>query len=361
VTEIDEEDFNILKLTRAQNMSPRIFINLLTIFPKVSEIINHLQSFSNNFKLPDDDQIYREIDNIKSLGAHLITYKNSLYPRLLKFTPDYPLALICLGNLELFAKNIISIVGSRNASIMGMKFASKLSTELASYGYSICSGFARGIDTSAHLAAINNTIVVMPGGIDYIYPKENNELYFQIKQSGLLVSEKPIGYKPNEIDFKTRNRIVAGISVATCVIEATDKSGSLVTAGFARDYGREVFACPGQPIDPRSHGVNKLIRDGANILTSSDDVINGVNFLDNFLKPQIKSMVNESFNAFESNLEINDNMRKIVKNSLAYNPSSLEEIHMHTRINLRFLHLILLEYELLGVVKRYKGNKFSLS
>jgi DNA processing protein len=199
----------------------------------------------------------------------------------------------------------------------------------------------------------------MPGGIDFIYPKENLLLYKDISEKGLILSEKPMFTEPDAIDFKTRNRIVAGLSVATCVMEATIKSGSLMTARLALEYDREVFAVPGQPADPRSRGTNQLLYNGAHMLTAINDVLEVLNSNINLIHTD--HTVREDFIEVHINIDdITDEMRQTVKNSLSYEPVTIEALHTYTQVNIRFLHLILLEFELLQEIERHASNKFAL-
>ncbi|MFO1130266.1 MAG: DNA-processing protein DprA [Rickettsiales bacterium] len=360
--------FYILKILRTDSITPKIFHNLLNIFKTPKKIVEYLSNFfeknNSNIKLYDDKLIIKEIDEIKKFGAKIITCLDINYPKILKLTLDHPPILIYYGNINLLKKNCISIVGSRNASIMGMNFTAKISKELSDAGFVVVSGFAKGIDAAAHKAAQNNTIAVMPGGLDYIYPSENTNLYKLISENGLIISEKPLYTKPDKIDFKTRNRIVAGLSLATCIMEASLKSGSLITANLALDYNREIFAVPGNPLDPRSAGTNKLISDGANMLIEVQDILDIISN-NNFIQKELNTFqIKEQNYNNQKDLDpkfITDVMRKDILSSLSENPVSIENLHTHFDIEIRYLHLILLELELLGKVKRFKGNKFSLN
>ncbi|MEP5760152.1 MAG: DNA-processing protein DprA, partial [Litoreibacter sp.] len=199
------------------------------------------------------------------------------YPVLLDEIPNPPPILWCVGNLDLLNKNPLAIVGARNASSLGTRMAKRLSRDLGAADFTIVSGLARGVDTAAHLAALDTgTIAVMAGGVDVIYPRENTVLAQEIEGKGLLVSEMPVGTVPQARHFPNRNRIISGLARTTIVVEAAAKSGSLITARTALDQGRDVQAVPGHPFDARASGCNMLIRDGATLVRSAQDVIDAL-------------------------------------------------------------------------------------
>lgn len=360
-----DNDFYILKIIRTEGVTPKIFHNLINIFKTPKKALDYLSDFlkqnNKNISIFSDELAEKEIIQIKKFGAKIINCLSPDYPFALKLAFDHPPILICYGNINLFKKDIISVVGSRNASIMGLKFTTQISQQISEFGFAVMSGFARGIDSSAHQATLDSTIAVMPGGLDYIYPEENELLYKQIGEKGLMISEKPLYTKPTTIDFKTRNRIVAGSALATCVMEATLKSGSLLTARLALEYHREVLATPGSPLDPRSTGTNKLISEGAHMLTCIDDIISVVSS-NTLLRKEKELAVKE--NVIQSPIDpafITNEIRINVVRVLSENPISIEDLHLYFKFDIRYLHLILLELELLNKIKRHKGNKFSLN
>lgn len=211
--------------------------------------------------------------------ARLLVHGEDDYPRALLDIPDAPPVLWVRGDLSLLNRPAIGMVGARNASSLGMRMARRLGQGLSEAGFTVVSGLARGIDTAAHEAALDSegrTIAVMAGGIDVIYPAENDGLARAIDEKGCRISEHPPGLEPQARHFPLRNRIVAGLSRAVIVVEAAAKSGSLITARAALDYGREVMAVPGHPFDARASGCNMLIRDGAVLVRSADDVLEGL-------------------------------------------------------------------------------------
>jgi DNA processing protein len=209
-----------------------------------------------------------------SQGAKLILKGESVYPRLLGLLPDAPPLLWAMGDLSLLDRPMLALVGARNASSLGLRMTRALTEGLGQAGFVIVSGLARGVDTAAHRTALpTGTVAVMAGGVDHIYPAENAALAAEIAATGLRLSEMPMGFEPQARHFPARNRIVSGLAHAVVVVEAAERSGSLITARTAADQGREVMAVPGHPMDPRAAGCNLLIRDGATLVRSAEDVI----------------------------------------------------------------------------------------
>ncbi len=211
-----------------------------------------------------------------ALGARLLAHGEAAYPRALADLPDAPPLLWALGDVALLNQPAVAMVGARNASSLGIRMARRLATGLCEAGFTVVSGLARGVDAAAHEAALEvggGTVAVMAGGIDVLYPAENASLARDIAARGCRVSEHPPGLEPQARHFPLRNRIVAGLSRAVVVVEAAAKSGSLITARAALDYGREVMAVPGHPFDARASGCNMLIRDGAVLVRATSDVL----------------------------------------------------------------------------------------
>lgn len=219
--------------------------------------------------------IQAELKQGHALGARLLTHGEPGYPAALAEVADAPPILWVLGNADLLTRPMVGMVGARNASSLGVRMARRLGAGLAEGGFTVVSGLARGIDAAAHEAALEGegrTVAVMAGGIDVIYPPENTALAQAIAENGCRISEHPPGLEPQARHFPLRNRIVAGLSRAVVVVEAAAKSGSLITARAALDYGREVMAVPGHPFDARASGCNMLIRDGAFLVRGPQDV-----------------------------------------------------------------------------------------
>ena len=228
-----------------------------------------------NYEICPEPVVLAELKAARRQGARLIARGDALYPPDLSQIADAPPLLWVVGNAEMLTRPMVSLVGARNASSLGLRMARALSADLGKAGFAVASGLARGIDTAAHRAALGTgTVAVMAGGVDVLYPAENTRLAEEIvEQGGVRISEQPMGLAPVARHFPTRNRIVAGLSRATVVVEAASKSGSLITARDALDQGREVLAVPGHPFDARAGGCNLLIRDGARLVRSAQDIV----------------------------------------------------------------------------------------
>ena len=264
-----------LRLARTSTVGPVTFERLLKRYGDVTTALNDLPRIIRNksVKVPTLDEIQAEIEVSHERGIDIIASCEKRYPKLLKQLSPPPPIISAWGNLSLSEKPSIAIVGSRNASAMGQKFTRTLAHDLGEMGYVIVSGLARGIDRNAHVAALSSgTIAVLGGGVDHIYPRENTDLYHDIKDQGLIVSESPLGYKATARDFPRRNRIISGLSSAVIIVEAAQRSGTLITARYALEQNREVMAVPGSPLDPRAKGCNQLIQQGAALITNATDV-----------------------------------------------------------------------------------------
>ncbi len=268
-----------LRLARTTGIGPLTFQKLLSTYASASEAIKHLpdrarQAGKRSLEMPSPEQIEREVSRTESYGAKIVFPGDDDYPRLLSELTPPPPVLTCFGNTELAQRDCVSIVGARNASAAGIKIAAKLAQDLGEAGWTIVSGLARGIDTAAHRASLQTgTIAVIAGGIDNIYPPQNQGLYEKISHSGLIISENPFGFDPRARDFPRRNRLVTGLSLGVVIIEAAEKSGTLISARTALEQGREVMAVPGSPLDPRSKGSNGLIRKGAVLVESAAHIL----------------------------------------------------------------------------------------
>ncbi len=219
-------------------------------------------------------EIEREREAIAAAGAHLIAHGHDAYPETLAALDVPPPLLTVIGNLSALNRTIVAVVGARNASALGQRFARDLARDLGAASIVVASGLARGIDTAAHKGSLaTGTIAVMAGGVDVVYPPENEGLYRELQTAGAAVSEMPFGQQPTAQHFPRRNRIISGLARGVVVVEATLNSGSLITARIAGEQGRDVFAVPGSPLDPRAKGTNGLLRQGAILTESADDVI----------------------------------------------------------------------------------------
>ncbi len=281
----DAETAARLRILRTNNVGPATFHAVLSRFGSARNALRHWAEIEGRLRkprtvtLPSEAAIDQELAAIERFGATLIAHDDPAYPACLAETEPAPPFIVARGNLDLLARPAIAIVGSRNASALGQRFARTMAGELGTAGLAVVSGLARGIDTAAHLGAIGTgTIAVMAGGADVVYPPENAKLHAQIASDGVIVSEMPMGLQPTAQHFPRRNRIVSGLAFGVLVVEATMNSGSLITARLAAEQGREVFAVPGSPLDPRATGTNALLRQGAKLTERAEDVLSELTF-----------------------------------------------------------------------------------
>ncbi|MDB5670734.1 MAG: dprA, partial [Alphaproteobacteria bacterium] len=271
-----------LRLIRSENIGPVTYLHLLARFGSAEAALDAIPALAAKGggrvpRLASVASAEREIEAVARLGARILFTGDPDCPRLLAAVEVAPPALIVKGDLSLCDRPSIALVGARNASAAACRFARQLAARLGQSGAVIVSGLARGIDTAAHDGAIaTGTIAVIAGGIDIFYPPENQARQCEIGEHGLLVAEQPPGTEPKARHFPYRNRIIAGLSQGTVVVEAAPRSGSLITARYAGDYGREVMAVPGSPLDPRAQGCNQLIREGATLVQNADDVLEAI-------------------------------------------------------------------------------------
>ncbi len=273
------EKLDWLQLIRCENLGPRTFKTLLARHGDAAQALAALPEYNRKGKgrpivVATRDSVLREWETAERSGARFIALGEPDYPPGLRAIDAPPPLIAVRGRTDILQKPMVAVVGSRNASAAGLAMTEKFARGIAAAGYVIVSGLARGVDACAHRAALaSGTIGVLAGGLDRPYPPDHVSLIAQMVERGAVLTEMPFGYEPRGRDFPRRNRLVSGLSVATLVVEAARRSGSLITARFAQDQGREVFAAPGSPLDPRAEGTNDLLRDGANFCTSAEDVI----------------------------------------------------------------------------------------
>jgi len=352
------EKISWLRLARSENVGKSTFFRLIEIFGAPDKALEHLSDLSNQGGLLRRIKIFsaadaeKELLNTEKFGAEILTFNDAKYPRLLRSIYDPAPLLTIKGDREFFNSVTIAVVGPRNASFNGIAFAKKISLELGQHSVVTVSGMARGIDTAVHESSIlSGTIGVIAGGIDNIYPSENLKLYGEMMARGLLVSEMPFGSPPKGGNFVQRNRVISGLSLAVVVVEAGLKSGSLITAKFAIEQGREVFAVPGSPFDSRCHGTNRLIKDGANMLESVDDILVELPSLiarfsdigklqepevESFAAPQIK---------IPSDSEI-QKVRQEILEKLNFVPIAIDEIISALQLPATLVNIALVQLEL---------------
>lgn len=381
---LEKEIIDIIQLKNSSYVSNITFFKLIESFGSVENAIKTIPNFFKNkkIKLYPRDKAIQDFEECKESNVSIITYKSLNYPKLLNNIEDKPPILYAKGDISLFKTTIFAIVGTRNPSLNGISIADKLTKQLSALGLTIASGMALGIDTIAHKASLSNgTIAVLGSGLNVIYPKQNTELFNQIVNKGLVVSEFNINTPPAAYNFPKRNRLISGMSHGLLVVEASIKSGSLITARMALEQNREIFAVPFSPNDTNSQGGNKLIKEGAYLVESISDILPYVNKWkvntkvfneeqDIFTSKYDTSFYKESLNMssttptqnedYENYINISDDVQTYLLNMLTKTPISLNLIFRESGLNSKSLSLAILELELSGKITRLPGNKICL-
>ncbi|RHW17612.1 DNA-protecting protein DprA [Sphingomonas gilva] len=351
-----------LRLIRTPRIGPVSYVQLIRRFGSAGEALRALPDLAGRGggrapAIPDRGLAERELAQAARLGARHVMLGDADYPALLARLDDAPPVFTARGDLALARRPCVAMVGARNASAAGCRFARTLAHALAEAGFGVVSGLARGIDTAAHLGSLEGgTIAVIAGGIDIVYPPENAELQQRIAGEGLLIAEMPPGVEPRARHFPHRNRIIAGLAAGTVVVEAAPRSGSLITARLAGEAGREVMAVPGSPLDARAQGCNLLIREGATLIQSADDVIEALGPID-------RRMVRAPGLSYqpEPAQEASDAERDKVRRLLGPVPVGVDEIVRQSGVAAATVQTVLLELELGGMLERHAGGRVSLA
>jgi DNA processing protein len=363
----DRQRVNWLRLWRSDNVGPVTFRQLINHFGSAEAAIEGLPKMAIRGgaarmpKVPDVSKIEDELAAVEKFGARIVGVGEPDFPRYLRLTPDCP-PLICFkGNPAVFQLPGLSVVGARNASLAGIKFAGKLSGEIGAEGFSIVSGLARGIDTAAHRASLRTgTIAVMAGGLSHPYPPENLDLFHAIPENGgAVITEMPYGWEPRAKDFPRRNRIIAALGLGLLVVEAAQRSGSLISARLANELGRVVFAVPGSPLDPRCEGTNGLLKNGATLVTEARDLLDGLRPLSGIGHIQTQNLDEPQTEDMGEN-ETNNDDRRLIIEALGPTPVAIDEILAYTGISAAKVYFVLLELDIAGRLQRHSGGAVSL-
>jgi DNA processing protein len=368
-----QEQVDWVRLSRSQNVSRHIFFNLLEVFNDADQAIANIADFSlqggrdKPIIVCPIQKAELEIENCHKIGAKILTFRDYRYPKLLREIPDPPPLITALGNVSLLNKNILGMVGPRNASYNGRKFARDIAVELGKKDFVVASGLAKGIDTAAHLGSLETgTIAVVAGGINNIYPRENESLYYEIAKKGVVISEIPFGVAPRGGNFPQRNRIISGVSFGVVIVEATLRSGTLITARFAIEQNREVFAVPGSPFDPRCQGTNLLIKQGAKLIENIDDILSELELIKDYWyeEPKMMEPPQPELVGFSSRFGISEEediklARKMILSKIGYDPISVDEIISILQIPAHIMNIVLVQLELADKIE-YLGGKICL-
>lgn len=356
-----------LRLIRSDNVGPVTFRQLVNHFGSAAAALDALPELARRggararIRVASVEEVEREAETARAFGARFVAMGEADYPSRLLAVEGPPPVLAVKGGSGVCRRPAVAIVGARNASLAGRKMAAILARGLGEAAFVIVSGLARGIDAAAHEAAIpTGTIAVFAGGLDRLYPPENADLAATIVETGgALVSEMPFGWEPRARDFPRRNRLISGISVGVVVVEAALRSGSLHTARFAAEQGREVFAVPGSPLDPRAEGANALIRDGATLVTSAAHVIEAVApILGRRIEPT--GAAESGDDELDRPMDVPESARRRVVEALGPTPVGIDEVLRATGVRPGELHLILMELAIAGRLERHAGGRVSL-
>jgi DNA processing protein len=362
----DRQRVNWLRLIRTENVGPATFRDLINRFGSAEAALQMLPELMISGgagrlpRIPSIAEAEAEIAVAENNGARLVAIGESEYPPILRRMEQPPPILAMKGEPRVFALPAVAIVGARNASLAGIRFARNLAAEIGREGHAIISGLARGIDTAAHQGGLSaGTVAVLAGGLDQPYPPENIGLCQEItERGGAVVSEMPFGWEPRARDFPRRNRLIAGLSLGLVVVEAADRSGSLISARLAGEMGRLVFAVPGSPLDPRAVGSNKLLKEGAILVTDARDVLDSLAPMSG--SATVEPLPVEEPPDFGATPPPGEDDRAKVLEALGPTPTAVDELIRHTGLHPAQVSLILLELDLAGRLERHAGGMVSL-
>ncbi len=348
-----------IRLIRSASIGPVTYGQLVSRFGSAQAALDAIPDLARRGggkppRLCGVEEAERERARVEKLGARYLVLGQGLYPALLAEVDDAPPLLIAKGNLNLLDAPGVAIVGARNASAAACRFARGLAHDLGSEDLAVISGLARGIDSAAHDGALESgTIGVVAGGIDVFYPPENEARQKAMFEHGLVLAEMPPGTEPRARHFPYRNRIIAGVSLGTIVVEAAPRSGSLITARLAAEAGREVMAVPGSPLDPRAQGCNQLIRDGATLVQNAADVIEAI-------QPSRTRVASPSLDYEPAAEQFDGEAADAVGKLLGPSPVPVDEVIRLSGAPSGAVQMALLELDLAGRLERHAGNKVSL-
>ncbi|MBL0934155.1 MAG: DNA-protecting protein DprA [Rhizobiaceae bacterium] len=365
----DAQRLNWLRLLRSDNVGAATFRDLINRFGSAKAALDALPDLvarggGRKIRIATIEEAEVEIDKVARFGGRIAAIGEADYPPMLRHMDVPPPLVTVMGRGDIFSAPAVSVVGARNASASGAKMARQLAAELGGAGFSVVSGLARGIDAAAHWASLETgTVAVLAGGLDKPYPPENLELVGRIARSGAVITEMPFGWEPRARDFPRRNRLIAGLGLGLVVVEAAQRSGSLISARLAGELGRLVFAVPGSPLDPRAAGSNGLLKDGAILTLGSDDVLEHLRpMIGRAPSPALREAeaapLEPSFDELPIEPERDERTRLV--EALSPSPTALDDIVRHTDLSARTVRTLLLELDLAGRLERHSGGAVSL-
>ena len=360
----DEQRLDWLRLIRSDNVGPRTFRMLVNQYGGARPALDALPELARRggalkpARIATREQAERELDASRRLGIALIALGEPDYPPRLRMIDDPPPLIGVRGKVGVLVSPMVALVGSRNASAAGAKFTERIARELGSAGFIIVSGLARGIDAAAHRASLaSGTVAVLAGGHDHVYPPEHENLLEEILPNGSAITEMPLGWEPRGRDFPRRNRLISGLSLGVVIVEAARRSGSLITARMALEQGREVFAVPGSPLDPRAEGTNGLLKQGATLVTEAADVLA---VLRPILGQRFDLPVEEPEARQPPPGEPEASERDRIVALLGPTPVSIDDLVRLSQSSPAIVRTVLLELEIAGRLERHGGGLISL-
>ena len=358
----DVERIAAIRLIRSENVGPVTFRDLLAHCGSARAALDAIPELSRRggrrqpIRICTQREAEAEITRAQRFGAELILVGDAAYPAPLAALDAPPPLLYAKGDISLLQKPAIAIVGSRQCSAAGTKLARLFAAEIGRAGFVVASGLARGIDAAAHHAALDTgTIAVLAGGLDHVYPPEHDTLQQAIGERGCLLSEMPFGFTPRGQDFPRRNRIVSGLSLGVLIIEAARRSGTLVTARLAAEQGREVFAVPGHPLDPRAEGTNKLLKSGATFVTEPADILSALSPQLQLQAPARQFRESPPRPSLEPAPIPSDDDRGRVLSALGPAPVDIDSLARATGLPIRSVQIAVMELALAGRLERNGG------
>ena len=360
----DRQRIDWLRLIRTPNVGPRSFRELINRYGGARAALDALPGLARRgggaVTIYPQADAERELRAAAACGARFVALGEPDYPPWLQALDDAPPVVAIRGVDEVFMRPPVAIVGSRNASAVGLKFAERIARDLGAAGFAIVSGLARGIDAAAHRGSLaSGTVAVLAGGHDRIYPSEHVGLLEQILDHGAAISEMPFGWEPRARDFPRRNRLISGLAAGVVIVEAAKRSGSLITARLAGEQGREVFAVPGSPLDPRAEGTNGLIKQGATLVTEAADVIAALQpILGRAEDPPAREPEDAAADPLAQDLSSDQRSRII--DLLGPVPTALDDLIRLSDASPSVVRTVLLELELAGRLERHGGGRVSL-
>lgn len=359
----DRQRLDWLRLARSENVGPRTFRELINIYGSASAALEAVPELSRrgggrSIRIASLAEAEREMARAAAFGVSFVAIGERDYPDRLRRIASAPPLIALRGDLACLSRPMIGLVGSRNASIAGIKMAALLARGLGQAGFTTVSGLARGIDAAAHEASLaTGTVAVLAGGQDHVYPADNEPLLTRLLHAGAAVSEMPMGHEPRARDFPRRNRLIAGLSIGVIVVEAAERSGSLITARLALEENREVFAVPGSPLDPRAEGTNRLLKQGATLVTQVDDVLAVLNPI--LARPPDDAALEEDEHDMQE-ADAGDDGRQRILALLGPVPVTPDDIVRASGLAVAAVRVALLELELAGRLHRDPGGRVSL-